>query len=180
MTLPFFKYHPDPLATGSIAASDAACACCGQARGFVYTASVYAVDDVEPLCPWCIADGSAAARFDACFSDDCGVGACGDGLPVPPEVVEIVSRRTPGYATWQQEQWWTHCGDAGMFLGPAGRAELEAFGPEAAAAIRAEAGLPEGPAWNALWRALDKDHGPTAYVFRCTVCGALGGYYDSL
>ncbi|REJ66450.1 MAG: hypothetical protein DWQ31_14945 [Planctomycetota bacterium] len=33
MALPVFKYHPDPLDTGAIAASDAICACCGQSRG---------------------------------------------------------------------------------------------------------------------------------------------------
>jgi len=180
MSLPDFKYHPDPVATGSIEPSDATCACCGRARGYAYTASIYAVDEIDTLCPWCIADGSAAARFDASFSDDCGVGACGDGVPVPPEVVDAVSRRTPGYATWQQEQWWTHCGDAGAFLGAAERAELDAFGPQATAAIRDAAGLADGPRWEALLRALDKDHGSTAYVFRCTVCGTLGGYYDCL
>jgi len=37
MDLPTFRYHPDPLASGSIAASDAACACCNQHRGFIYT-----------------------------------------------------------------------------------------------------------------------------------------------
>jgi hypothetical protein len=59
--LPDFPYHPDPLATGSIEESPADCVSCGRARGFVYTGSVYAVEEAEPLCPWCIADGSAAA-----------------------------------------------------------------------------------------------------------------------
>lgn len=37
MTLPKFKYHPDPVATGHLVESDTACACCGQVRGYIYT-----------------------------------------------------------------------------------------------------------------------------------------------
>ncbi len=33
MSLPTFKYHPDPLATGSVIESNVECVCCGQARG---------------------------------------------------------------------------------------------------------------------------------------------------
>ncbi len=62
--LPVFTYHPHPLETGAIKASDATCECCSKARGFVYTASIYCADEVECVCPWCIADGSAAEKFD--------------------------------------------------------------------------------------------------------------------
>ncbi|MCU9953286.1 CbrC family protein [Burkholderia pyrrocinia] len=34
MSLPAFRYHPDPLATGSVIRSDARCMCCGDARGY--------------------------------------------------------------------------------------------------------------------------------------------------
>lgn len=60
MSLPAFRYHPDPLATGSVIRSDARCVCCGDARGYVYAGPVYAVDEYENcLCPRCIADDSA-------------------------------------------------------------------------------------------------------------------------
>ena len=29
MELPAFKYHPDPVATGSVLRSEAECCCCG-------------------------------------------------------------------------------------------------------------------------------------------------------
>ena len=64
------------------------------------------------ICPWCIADGTAAARFGAAFTDAAGVGGYGDWDDVPPSVVDEVSQRTPGFTGWQQERWWTHCGDA--------------------------------------------------------------------
>jgi uncharacterized protein len=41
MDLPVFRYHPDPIASGSIVASGAQCACCGARRGFIYTGPVY-------------------------------------------------------------------------------------------------------------------------------------------
>ena len=37
MDLPVFRYHPDPIASGSIVASDAQRACCSARRGFIYT-----------------------------------------------------------------------------------------------------------------------------------------------
>lgn len=33
--LPHFRYHPDPLATGAIEASDTPCVCCGIRQGFI-------------------------------------------------------------------------------------------------------------------------------------------------
>ena len=89
---------------------------------------------------------------------------------------EIVFR-TPGFNSWQSERWWVCCNDAALFLGPVGKEQLEQYGSEAIAAIRAECGY-EGDEWQEYLDALDRDHGPTAYVFRCRHCGKLGGYSD--
>lgn len=118
MTLPTFRYHPDPIATGSVATSGAVCRACNRARGYIYTGPVYAEIELEDaLCPWCIADGSAAARFTAEFVDPAGVGDYGRWDAVPAAVVDEDAKRTPAFTGWQQERWWTHCGDAAMFLG---------------------------------------------------------------
>jgi len=179
MTLPTFKYHPDPVVTGNIVESDTECCCCGKARGYIYTGPVYAIEEYdECICPWCIADGSAQEKLDASFTDEDGIGGGGEWDDVPEDVIEEVAYRTPGFSGWQQERWWTHCGDAGQFLGRAGRKELEAFGPEAITAIQDSTGLDAGPEWDRFLAALDKDGSPTAYVFRCTKCGTLGGYQD--
>jgi uncharacterized protein len=110
-----FRYHPDPIATGSLVASHEACERCGQARGLIYTGPTYAVAEVEVICPWCIADGSAALDFDAEFTTV-------DGAPadVPATVLDEVLHRTPGFAGWQQERWLFHCSDAAEFLGRVG------------------------------------------------------------
>jgi len=96
-SLPKFKYHPNPIATGSVERSDVKCVCCGQARGFVYTGPVYSVENYEDcICPWCIADGSAHEKLEASFHDESGVGGGGEWDEVPGEVVEEVAWRTPG------------------------------------------------------------------------------------
>lgn len=179
MTLPAFKYHPDPISTESIIKSDTKCVCCGEARGYVYAGPVYAVDDYnESICPWCIADGSAHQKLDASFTDEDGIGGSGEWCSVPAEVIEEVAHRTPGFSGWQQENWWTHCNDAAEFLGRAGKKELLNFGPEAIKSIQDSTGLDSGHAWEDFFNVLDKEGSPTAYVFRCRKCGALGGYHD--
>ena len=179
MALPTFRYHPDPLTTGSVAKSDTECVCCKKARGFIYTGLVYAVEEYDQcICPLCIADGSAHKKLGAIFTDDAGIGGGGMWDEVAQAVIEEVAYRTPGFSGWQQEQWWTHCGDAAQFIGRAGRKELKALGPQALAAIQESAGLSDGPEWDQLLAALDKEGSPTAYMFRCTKCGQLGGYQD--
>ncbi|CAB3770871.1 hypothetical protein B7G54_35255 [Burkholderia puraquae] len=178
MSLPAFRYHPDPLATGSVIRSDARCVCCGDARGYVYAGPVYALDEYEQcICPWCIAGGSAHARLDAVFTDTYGIGGC-EWDEVPDAVADEIACRTPGFRGWQQERWWTHCGDGAQFIGRAGAGELIALGPQAVASIRESTGLDEGGEWEHFFAALDKDSSPTAYMFRCIHCGELGGYQD--
>ena len=135
------------------------------------------LDPPDSVCPWCIADGSAHAKFDASFADDACVGG-GEWDEVPEAVVAEVAFRTPGFSAWQQERWWSHCGDAAAFLGRAGKRELLAFGPEAVKAIQESTGLDDGEEWEEFLEALDKEGSPTAYIFRCTQCGKLGGYQD--
>src|SRR6266403_4264864 len=127
--LPSFRYHQDPVATGSVATSDKQCACCERVRGYIYTGPVYSNDvHEEDICPWCIADGSAHEKLDAEFLDAAGVGGYGDWEVVPDLVCDQVAQRTPGFIGWQQEKWFTHCGDAACFTGRAGYKDLLPLG----------------------------------------------------
>lgn len=172
--LPEFPYHPDPLATGVIIPSDTTCVCCDQARGYIYTGPVYAVEDLDDvLCPWCIADGTAAERFKASFTG----GPLVDD--VPPEVLSAVDTRTPGFTAWQEPHWLFHCGDGAAFVGLAGARELDAH-PDALEMLRQEAtgwGQPPEEVDQYL-KSLDKDDQPTAYLFRCRVCAKHLAYSD--
>ena len=113
-SLPVFRYHPDPESTGYVEQSAKECRCCGRSRGAVYVGPVYGADGLEEhLCPWCVADGSAARYFGAEFVDT------GGGVPpgIPAEVLDELATRTLGFAAWQPERWLYHCGDAAAFLG---------------------------------------------------------------
>jgi uncharacterized protein CbrC (UPF0167 family) len=175
-SLPTFRYHPDPLATGSVEPSPAECRACDRARGFIYVGPVYAEQQlVDAFCPWCVADGTAAREFDAEFTD------VGWAVPegVPASVTDEIAHRTPGFHAWQQDHWLYHCSDGCAFLGAVGRSELLPF-EEALESLRRESaafGWDEKQV-TAYVDSLTKGGSPTAYLFRCLVCSAHVAYSD--
>ena len=124
--LPTFRYHPNPLETGAFeeSADGVACDCCGKTTHIYYTAPFFSVENIEHLCPDCIASGEAARKYNGSFQDDCSVD---DGVDDPARLDELI-HRTPGYHGWQQEYWRAHCGDYCAFLGYVGARELRALG----------------------------------------------------
>src|SRR6516225_5625973 len=112
--LPSFKYFHDPLAAGSFKLDpDTPCLGCNRIRGYIYTGPVYTEKNFilqDHLCPWCIADGSAARQFGASFND----AGMMDG--VPEAVMKEIEERTPGFESWQGAGWLSCCDDAARFL----------------------------------------------------------------
>lgn len=178
-TLPSFKYHPDPVRTGSVQVDpETECLSCEQIRGYIYVGPVYSTQETdldEQLCPWCVADGTAAEKFHASFND----AAVMNG--VTPEVMEEVGKRTPGFVAWQESQWLTCCKDAAAFLGLAGAEELRRNFPQAIRPVkeylRNQYDL-DGSDLTDFFDTLDKDDQPTAYIFKCLHCGAFLAYVD--
>jgi uncharacterized protein CbrC (UPF0167 family) len=82
----------------------------------------------------------------------------------------MITRRTPGFAGWQQERWLVHCGDGAEYLGRADAADLAAH-PD----VRTD--FPVDDEW--FIAALNKDDPPTAYLFRCRKCRTHLAYADS-
>lgn len=166
-TPPAFRYHPDPLATGSLVESTDECERCGQARGLNYVGPTYAVEEIETICAWCIADGSAAQEFDAEFSTV-------DGAPddVPATVFDEVVHRTPGFAGWQQERWLFHCSDEAAFLGKIGYQDVAEL-PDVIQSLIADG-------WPAdVLPHMSADGDLTGYLFRCLQCGTQLAYADA-
>jgi uncharacterized protein CbrC (UPF0167 family) len=177
--LPIFRYHPDPLATRSIREdADTPCLACNRIRGYIYTGPVYTEKNFlleDHLCPWCIADGSAAKRFGATFTDT------GQTEDIADAVRNELETRTPGFTAWQQEQWLSCCGDAAAFIGLAGALELQqdfpAAIPEVRRYLRSEYDLSKQEV-EELFAALSKTHQPTTYIFRCLHCHRYMAYVD--
>ncbi|MBE9103186.1 CbrC family protein [Vacuolonema iberomarrocanum] len=166
--LPKFKYHPDPIATGSVKQSTEICQCCGLIRGYVYTSNVYAEEELQDqLCPWCIADGSAAKKFDAAFSDDYSLIHEG----IDQSIVDEVTQRTPGFDTWQQEVWLTHCNDACQFLGDATKYDLFELAIGKGQLVDADDW--GNPDFAEMAKYYEPKGSPALYKFRCIHCGTI-------
>jgi len=179
MSLPVFRYHRDPIRSGSLIESNTRCKCCGDTRGFIYTGPVYAEEGLEDsICPWCIADGSAHAKFDATFVDEA---ALPDDLP--GGVVKEIACRTPGFNAWQSERWFSCCNDAMAFLEPTGLAELRERYPQLEFNVRGNIVYDlhmSGGTANRVLESLNRDSGPTAYVFQCLHCAAHRTFVDGV
>jgi uncharacterized protein CbrC (UPF0167 family) len=168
MNLPVFKYHPDPVATGSIIVSGVQCRCCGESRGYVYTSNVYCTEELDgEICPWCIADGSAAKKFKATFVADMPLRQYG----MDEEIILEVTTRTPGYETWQQEVWLTHCQDACAFLGEASREEILAIANEGLQVTGGE--WIDGEMMKSIAKNYRPKGSPAFYKFRCLHCNQI-------
>jgi uncharacterized protein CbrC (UPF0167 family) len=150
-------------------ASSATCRCCSQSRGYVYCAAIYAEEELDnAICPWCIADGSAHKRFDATFVD---TEAFPEGTPLA--VITEISERTPGYNAWQQEHWPVCCNDGTAFIAPVGIKELRANHRDQETSLLSHIIYEmkiSGGAATRLLATLQRDTGPTAYLFRCLHC----------
>ncbi len=171
-TLPFFKYHPNPIETGSIKLSDKICACCKKARGYIYTASVYSIFDLdESICPWCIADGSAAEKFDATFNNS------GLESNISNEIIEQISKRTPGYECWQTYIWLFHCDDGCEFHGDLSKQEANDLDENAIRKFCVENDLNEEEGKEII-QYYEKGGNPAIYKFVCRHCAKIKLYTD--
>ena len=166
--LPKFKYHPDPRATGAFKVSEATCECCGKARGYIYAAAIYATAQVESVCPWCIDDGSLERKYDATLNDGHPLRLAG----LPKEIIREVTRRTPGYVSWQQDSWIVCCNDACEFHGDAPADEIRSLDGQGLAALSASSGFSV-----ADLREIAHDYepggSPAFYKFVCRHCSRV-------
>jgi hypothetical protein len=161
--LPTFKYHPDPLATGMLRHQSTTCPVCQQVRAYVYVGPFYAEAHVEGICPWCIADGSAAATYQGAFQDAAG---CEEAAP---EHLDELVHRTPGYVGWQQEVWLSHHNDFCAFVGYVGWREIASIASELAEDLeRIKEIYGFSQARLERWTNNSDAQG---YLFQCVVCG---------
>jgi len=178
--VPLFRYHPDPVATGNVVPQQIVCGVCGQPREFAYVGPYVSPDahfaNGDPICPWCIADGSAAARWKASFvapaylSDQARE-------QMPPERLAELEERTPSFLCLQQEYWLDHHGEAAAYVGEIGYEEYRTLPRAAQLAVLTAAGDdPKGRPEQTLLLRADGD-GPAVYLFKCLHCPEYGAFY---
>lgn len=172
--LPSFTYFWDPIGNGSIVKKEEICPCCERRRDHIYTGPIYSTVEVELVCPWCIAEGTAAAKWSASFND------VHDVPPgVPAQVALEVETRTPGYESWQGNRWLFSQDDALVFLGEVCGAKL--LEERKAGKVKAcQKALRE---WHIEWSAEDlkqivRGGQPAIYLFQDRTTGAFDAYAD--
>ena len=178
MQIPNFTYHEQPISTGVIESSSATCSCCGQKRGFVYSGPVritnQQVTEPEELCPWCIADGSAAKKYQLVFVRP-GFLASNN---LQGDIVSTVTCRTPGYSSWQEPVWLCHCEDACVFCGDLTEEEAQQPDWMAVAEFLGEPLEQAKTSWLSI-ASLYKQADPSIFKFRCRHCGKVFYQLDS-
>jgi uncharacterized protein CbrC (UPF0167 family) len=188
VTEPLFRYHPDPVATGSAVRVEHECSVCGQTRQVRYRGPIYGKQP-DSLCLHCIQSGEASRALSVVTTATDGSDVLdmpaefSDAVDVPDDVprhvVEEITRRTPGFTGWQQQAWLYHCGDGAAFVGPAGYRDLTPY-PDALDMLR-ESHRQLGWAADeseAFLHLLDRDGEPTAYLFQCLRCQAHIASWD--
>ncbi len=165
MSLPVFKYNPDPLKARVIERNKTICPVCGEEREYVYVGPFYSVEDVEGICPWCIHDGSAANNYSGEFLD---ISSCEQVEKA--EYIDELIHRTPGYFGWQQEKWLSHCGDFCAFIDYVGWKEIKDMANELkddVETVKRNKRLSQ----EEFERTLVNKGYHQGYLFRCLKCG---------
>ena len=167
--LPFFKYHPNPFETETFERVEKPliCECCEKPTNVVYS-RMYAVKDINCLCPVCISNGSAAKKFDGQFIQDADLI---DDIEKTKELFE----RTPGYYSWQGEYWLSCCNDYCEYLGNVGTSELEEMGIADEVFTEYE----KRGEYSEVRDYLTSDGSVVGYLFRCLHCKKYHLYVDA-
>jgi uncharacterized protein len=168
--LPTFIYHLDPVRNDVIAASHGVCVCCGRARGFLYVGPAFTTSEEvdDNICPWCIADGSAALKYDVEFADSRSLLKAG----ITRAVVDQVTKRTPGYFCRQSDNWQSHCKDACTYHGDATVEDIANATRTSVEAWKAEYNMNEDD-WNVFADGYQPKSHAAFYKFVCRHCGEV-------
>ncbi|MBK8205656.1 MAG: CbrC family protein [Planctomycetes bacterium] len=170
---PSFKYHRDPIASGAFARTDSACSICGSKRGFKYEGEIFSQQDFEGvICPWCVADGKAAIKLNAEFTDPGASEAVSDR-----RFSEELACRTPAYTSFQGPYWPAHCGDYCCFVDYVGGDELRKLSSEVRDSLFEDLSSTFENMEEAM-EALHREGSAVGYLFRCLKCEQHRLFWD--
>lgn len=173
LKLPEFPYMPHAYKIDIITKKRHVCDCCEKTVTHIYDGGLYSVHEVTYLCPWCIASGAAAMKYNGTFNEFY--------VHVSPDIDDIVSRRTPAISGWQDVQWETCCNDAMLYLEAIGtKKALEKYRGNAAFENEIHDFEPF-PEFDQLQTELP-DKGQSSllvHVFQCRHCGKYKLNFDA-
>lgn len=168
--IPNFKYCSKPLEAGLFENVDSPeiCDCCGKATFVIYSGPFYSVEDINVLCPKCIASGEASKRFDGEFVDYAILSSA-----ISEEYKKELCCRTPTYKGWQQEYWPNHCEDFCEFIAYVGWKEIIEMGLENSVEF-----TPEAEGYSEHKEYIVNGGSCQGYLFRCLNCKKYILYVD--
>ncbi|SDC27559.1 hypothetical protein SAMN02799630_00985 [Paenibacillus sp. UNCCL117] len=174
MNFPKFKYNADPIKLKVIVQRKTCCPVCNKERDYAYQGPFYTTAAVEGICPWCIADGSAARKYDGDFQD---IASC-ERVDSPGFLDELI-HRTPGFCGWQQEHWLSCCGDFCAITDYMGWKQIQQLVEEFPEQTRAdfEQLLKDYRISEHEFKTASYDH-IQGYLFKCMHCNNLRFYTD--
>lgn len=180
MELPTFKYSPNAYKIGVFKEEEGRCSICDQHRKIKYDNSFYSAEEPGYICPWCIADGRAAKKYDGEFNDAAGIETPldydrDDELKATfDEKITEVAERTPSFVSWQQEVWLSHCNEPCAFIDYADSEMIKPIYHELEADVE-NTGYDRALITNSL----SKEGSLVGYLFQCLQCGTHRLHVDS-
>jgi uncharacterized protein CbrC (UPF0167 family) len=165
--LPRFKYNLKPLDNKIIIRRSAVCPVCNKETDYVYEGFFYSEKDIENICPWCIANGEAAAKYNGEFQNT----ALCENVESSRYIDELI-HRTPGYIGWQQEKWLSHCGDFCTFVGYVDGQEILHLLDKLREDLE-RTKIAYDLTEEELERHLQNNSNLQGYLFKCVICGKL-------
>ena len=168
-TLPKFKYHPNVYSNSITTFGNGICQCCNK-EVKAYVETMYTIEDINCICFNCIADGSAAQKFDGSFIQHAQDIKNKDAI-------EELNSRTPGYVSWQGEYWLACCDDYCEFIGDVGTKELNEMGIADEVFEEYEKSSPfDDNDW--IKENLTAGGSVAGYLFKCRHCGKYHLHID--
>ncbi|MDY4573420.1 MAG: CbrC family protein [Intestinibacter sp.] len=154
-----FKYFPNAIKEVFTTGDTQICDCCGEETDIYYEGPFYSEEEIEVLCPKCIASGRAAEELEGQFIDD----ACVDEIEDEEKLEELIYK-TPSYTAEQEAYWLAHCDDYCAFMGEVTWEEIQNMGIEYVLDELEEYDPEE------VKEALDGESDMAGYLFKCLHC----------
>lgn len=121
-----FKYHPNVWKQNVFSHKKdnkrSICQCCENETEY-FIENMYSIEDVNCICPDCVANGKAAEKFDGDFIQDAECEKVSD-----KKKINELFKRTPGYISYQGEHWLACCDDFCAYIGEVGIKDLKEMG----------------------------------------------------